>query len=411
MKKIKKEITFFYTDNVEKQTVLPISLEAEKRGYQVKFTDNIFEKAEIGFYCQHLNFPKNSKFSCVHLHDLGQQHGQWPIMWKNEFWSQFGLGFLPSKEWADMWHNASCYDFVRPRYGCYHVGWAKADFIFDKTHDNSEKIINEYKIDTKRKSILYAPSWEWDGRQLEIIEAVKDLTVNLLIKQAPWNPTLYPEQYNIIQDMYKKSKGKENVYLIDPNVSIFDVIKISDALISEESSTLYEAMLLEKPVIAVTDWLIPDTTPPRLPEFPYDFAIHIEKSKINETIFKVLSDSEYKTRITDYRKENFPNIGNAAKTVMDVLDNVLYGANNEVPRIEELPLVPTPREYKQTVAKRKAIMRRIFIKKNIVDKNKVLLFIWNLLRMLKHSLKNSGGYNSIVYLQGNYCAPSLCEAA
>lgn len=390
MKNIKKEITFIYTDKLEHQCAEPIAAEAEKRGYKVKFSDNQFEKCEIGFYCQHVNYPKYSKFSCVMLHDLGQQHGEWPNMWKNEFWSQFDLGFLPSKEWADMWNKGSCYDFVRPRLGCYFAGWPKADNIHQKYFsDECEKIIKEYGIDTSKKTILYAPSWEWDNRQLEMIDACKDLNVNLIIKQFPWNPKTFSFQYNICQKMAEKSKNIPNVFVLDTSINIFNAINLCDVLISEESSTLYEAMMLDKPVIAVTDWFVPDQlpTPPRLPDFPYDFAIHIKKSEIHDIILKIVSDESYKERITAYRKENFPNIGNAAKTVMDVLDNVLYGANNEVPRIEELSLVPTPAEYKKTVARRKKVMRHIYVKKNFVDKNKFLLTLWNFLKSIKNGLK------------------------
>lgn len=69
--KLKKDITFIYTDRLEHQCAEPIAAEAEKRGYTIHFSDNIFEKCEIGFYCQYMCFPKNSKFSCVMLHDLG----------------------------------------------------------------------------------------------------------------------------------------------------------------------------------------------------------------------------------------------------------------------------------------------------------------------------------------------------
>ena len=389
MKKIKKEITFIYTDKLEYQCAEPIANEALKRGYKVKFTDDQFEECEIGFYSQHVNYPKNSKFSCVMLHDLGQQHGKWPCMWKNEFWSQFDLGFLPSKEWVDMWYDSSCYSFVRPRYGCYYAGWPKADDIHNKYFsDECEQIINKYKIDTSKKTVLYAPSCEWDNRQLELNEACKNLNINLLIKQFPWNPNTYKFQYDICNEMAEKSRNIENVYVLDPSINIFNAIHICDLLISEESSTLYEAMMLDKPVIAVTDWLIPDALPkaPRNPDFPYNFAIHIKKAEIRETILNIISDKKYKEQIENYRKENFPNIGSASKNIMDIIDNVLYGANNQVSRIQEKELIKVPKEYKDCVKLRKQAMFHNSIKHKIVGNNRFLLFVWNLLRNIKHSV-------------------------
>ncbi len=194
-KNIKKEITFICTDNVERQCLEPVAIEAQSRSYKVKFTENKFENCEIGFYISHLNFPSHSKLSVVSLHDLGQQHGEWPMPWKLEYWSAFDIAFLPSKEWADMWHNASCYKFVRPRIGTFFTGFPKADRIFQNNFsENCKKIVSDYGIDKNKKTVLYAPSWEWNGRQLEMIDAVKDLNVNLLIKQFPYLPPEFEEQ-------------------------------------------------------------------------------------------------------------------------------------------------------------------------------------------------------------------------
>lgn len=383
--KIQKEITFIYTDKLEYQCEKPIAVEAEKRGYRVNFSDNIFEKCEIGFYCQHVNFPKNSKFSCVMLHDLGQQHGEWPCMWKNEFWSDFSVGFLPSKEWADMWHDSSCYDFVRPKFGCYFVGWPKSDNIHNKTFVNEcEKIIKDYGLDKNKKTVLYAPSWEWNNRQLEIIEACKSLGVNLIIKQFPWNPKTFKFQYDICNEMAAKSKGIPNVFVLDSSVNIFNAIQLCDVLVSEESSTLYEAMLMDKPVIAVTDWLVPDSATPRLPDFPYDFAVHTEKSKLAETIKNVLFNKKYIETIKRYREINFPNIGHASQNIMNVIDDVLQGNENNVQRISELHLTKTPAKYRKTVNHRKNLMRKIWVKNYFVDKSKILTELYNFLRKLKH---------------------------
>lgn len=395
-KNIKKEITFICTDKIERQCCEPIAKEAERRGYSVKFTENQFEKCEIGFYLSHLNYPKYSKFSAITLHDLGQQHGEWPIMWKNEFWNHFDVGFLPSKEWVNMWHNASCYDFVRPKHGCYLSGWIKADTTVSNNFSEENKhIIKEYGIDTSKKTILYAPAWEWDYHQLEIAEAVRGLDVNLIIKQFPVVPEVFPWEVELIEETHQKTKALNlpNVFILDPKINIFNVIQICDVLVSEESSTLSEAMLLEKPVIAVTDWLVPDSypMPARKPECYYDFAIKIEKKDLRKTLKSVVSDNTYKDKITNYRKENFPNIGNAAKTVMDVLDNVIFDANNEVPRIDELPLIETPLDLKKSVQKRKRLHNQVLIKKRFVDKNKLFLCIWNCLHFVKNKLKNVRG--------------------
>ena len=83
-KNIAKCITFIYTDKGEYYNVKPIGDEAVKRGYSVKYTENIKEKAEIGIYCQHVCYPENSQFSMILLHYMAQGHNRWPNIWEIE---------------------------------------------------------------------------------------------------------------------------------------------------------------------------------------------------------------------------------------------------------------------------------------------------------------------------------------
>lgn len=119
---LKKEITFIYSDTAEKNCYQPIAQEAEKRGYHVKFTDNKLEKCEIGFYCQHVNFPQYSKFSLIMLHDIIQQYSNWPDIWYNEPWDRYDIGILPSDQWVKNWNQCSQLYYARPRRGMYLMG-------------------------------------------------------------------------------------------------------------------------------------------------------------------------------------------------------------------------------------------------------------------------------------------------
>lgn len=415
MKSIKKEITFVCTDKVERQCCEPVAAEAERRGYVVRFTANQFERCEIGFYLSHVNFPKYSKFSIITLHDLTQQRGQWPVMWKNEFWSQFDVGFLPGKDWADMWHDASCYDFVRPRHGCYQCGWLKADITGSRAfREENERIIKEYGIDTSKKTVLYAPSWEWGGRQVETAEAVRGTDVNLIIKQFPLSPDKFPEQVELIKEADEKTKtlGLSNVHILDTNINILNAISLCDVLVSEESSTMSEAMLLDRPVIAVTDWLVPDVRPPRKPETGHDFTIKTERKDLRRTIAEVVSDETWRSKARSYREAHFPGGGQSAKTVMDVIDNILYGTENTVPRIAEKSQERTPPQFGKSVRARKRTMRFILLKKKLVDRSRLLMLVWNILRTARNGLRaKMGGYGYIVILHPSVCRPQSREAA
>ena len=59
----------------------------------------------------------------------------------------------------------------------------KSDRIFEKNFFSDTDTIKEM-IDSSKKTILYAPSWEWDERELEIATIVKDqLPAGLKLKQ------------------------------------------------------------------------------------------------------------------------------------------------------------------------------------------------------------------------------------
>lgn len=388
MKRVVKEITFICTDNIELQCCESIKQEAERRGYRTKVSNNKFEKCEIGFYLSHLNYPRNSKLSIIMLHDLGQQHGYWPDMWKNEFWENFDVGFLPTKEWADMWTNVSCYKYSRPRYGCFLSGWSKSDKIFQQDFSvECKKLVDTYGIDKNKKTVLYAPSWEWDGRQLEMVDIAQELDINLLIKQFPATPEVFPEQYEIITEAHKKTKGKKNIYILDPQINIFNAIQLCDVLVSEESSTLYEAMFMGKSVIAVTDWLVPDTVPPRLPEFPYDFVKRVSKCDLKVAICNILKDLNCGKEIIRYRDQNFPVLGNSSQIIMDVVDSIMVGKNPVEHKINELPLIKTPRHLSKSVKKRKIILLKFYIKKNIIEKSIVLNSLFSLYKKLRDHVR------------------------
>ena len=114
-----RNLTCFHTDEVERQTALPIAAEAEKRGYRVHFSGNILERCEIGLYCQHACFPRNAELSVIMLHDLGQGHNRWPDIWRYEPWDHFDIGLLPGRAWANRWQSCSAAPYTRPRLGVF----------------------------------------------------------------------------------------------------------------------------------------------------------------------------------------------------------------------------------------------------------------------------------------------------
>ena len=136
---MKKDITFIYTSTSQKSQFIPIAEEAEKRGYHTTITDNVFAKSEIAFYCDHVNFPKQSKLSFILLHDIIQQYSNWPDIWFNEPWNCYDFGILPSNQWVENWNKSSQWFYARPRVAMFKIGWPKADNILKNIKQKSKK--------------------------------------------------------------------------------------------------------------------------------------------------------------------------------------------------------------------------------------------------------------------------------
>ncbi len=380
---IKKDITFIYSDTAEKQIMKPIIKEAEKRGYTTRLTDNNFAKCEIGFYCQHINFPQYSKFSLIMLHDITQQYGNWPDVWFSEPWNKYDIGILPGKVWEKNWNQCSKFYYARPRKGMYLVGWPKADFIAELgSEEYKENFFKKYGLDKNKKTVLYAPAWENDGKEDEFVQAALKCNVNILIKQAPlFREDNYPVIYNNIQEQRKLHENMPGVTWIDPEVNIFDVIAVSDILVSEESSTMCESVLMGKPAISVSDWLIPDVTPSRYPCDTYDYVIETKKAELSDCINKVLANySKYAEDAKNYTKANYSNIGTSSVMIMDIIDhyveekeltfNALNPQNNE-----KIPF------KKKLLFNKKCFMRELT--SNYALRNPFLHLLYSCYRILK----------------------------
>lgn len=358
---LKKEITFIYLDSVQKQVYEMIAAEAEKRGYRTRITDNKFIKCEIGWYCEHVNHPQFSKFSIIMLHDIMQQFGNWPDIWLREPWNKYDIGFLPSKVWADNWNQCSQWYYANPRKGVYLTGWPKADRLAIYSDDNKRiAFAKEIGLDLTKRTILYAPAWENDHKQDEFVQAMMKLDVNILIKQIPW-PDSYVEQINNINEMYELHKDNPRVIMLDRMSNILDAIMVSDVLVSEESSTMSESVMLGKPAISVNNWMIPDVTPSRFPANDYDYVIKTDKENLTDCVAEVIANyDKYHKLAQDYSDAHFSNIGKCIPMMMDIVDAVVADKSSPY-------MALTPNKHHSLDIKHFLMHRTIITKREIIS--------------------------------------------
>ena len=381
--KLKKEITFIYNDKAEEQLMRPICKEAEKRGYKVTMTTDKYRKSEIGFYCQHKNFPQFSKFSVIMLHDIIQAYGRWPDIWYLEPWNKYNIGILPGNRWVENWNQCSQIFYTRPKNGMYKVGWPKADILAGiDGKSNKVEFYEKHGMDINKPTVLYAPAWENDGKQDDFVKAMLELDVNILIKQAPFNEKEFPHICENIKEMYELHKNVERVTILDVTENIFTAIALSDILVSEESSTMCEAVLMGVPAVSVSDWLIPDTTPSRYPKDDYDFVTKTTVKELKQCISDLLSDyDKYKNDAVEYSSYNYSNIGTTSKIIMDIIDSYVEG--------KDVPVEEVKANKHQKISLKKYIQFKLVcakreITENYVKRFKILNAIYNVYRRLIH---------------------------
>lgn len=318
---LEKEITFIYTDKGEYYNLLPIAKEAEKRGYHIEFTRDIYQKCNIGVYCQHGYYPENSKFSMVLMHDVSQGQLRWPNIWQIENWNRFDLGVLMGPQWVERWQKCACSGWPLTKRGVYAFGYPKSDYvqsaeIKDRAQDLREKYHMKYE-----QSVLYAPSWENNGKEDDFIQACKDLRVNLLVKQADWSVE-YQEIIDNINEQRSLHEGSYNhLYYIEPEENIMVALELCDLIVSDESSVMGEGLIFNKPSIAVSDWLIPDCNPMRYASAKFDYVHHCKKDELKEKVQDVLRNyDEYRKNLEEKRDGIFGNVGSVCTSIMDAVD-------------------------------------------------------------------------------------------
>lgn len=383
---LKKEITFVYEDSAQVSMYQPIAEEAQKRGYTTKMTKNMLAKCEIGFYCHHINYPQYSKFSVVMLHDIIQQYSNWPNIWFREPWHKYDIGILPSKQWVDNWNACSQYFYANPRKGTYLVGWPKADVINGiMGSSNKNDFYQEHGLDITKKTVLYAPAWENDNKQDDFVQAMMILDVNILVKQAPWDEEKWPQIVENVRNMENLHRSNKRVCILSPETNIFEAIAVSDLLISEESSTMCEALMMGIPAVSVSDWLIPDTKPSRFPKCDYDFVIKTQKNLLSDCVKNIIEEYDtYKKLAEDFAQKNFSNIGKSSRIIMDIIDDVI---NDKEFRYKKL----IPQERKRLDFSNWIAFWLLSIKReldeNLSVKYKPLGYLMSLLRKIKHLIK------------------------
>ena len=212
------------------------------------------------------------------------------------------------------------------------TGWSRIDNLFKKNSELVKRKKNLLEKYNKDKILLYAPTFSpkltsASYLKKEIISISDKTSYLLLIKFHPlMNDLLKKEYENIV-------KENTNILIYNDN-DITNLLKISDLLISDTSSVIYEFSLLNKPVITFNN----------IAKIKYweDSKKHKElKSLIEINLKNDFFSKERETLIQNYHPNND---GRSALRMIQAVKE--YIINNGVPEKRKLSLYRKLKIYK-----------------------------------------------------------------
>lgn len=127
------------------------------------------------------------------------------------------------------------------------TGWPKQDWIKKHLHDFDEEKAHLLSLHQKEKVVLYAPTFSPSLTSLPhikdaLVSLAREKNIVLILKFHPLTKAEWVEAYKQL------AQEEENIIWGD-SLNVTKYILMADVMISDTSSTVYEFLLLNKPVI------------------------------------------------------------------------------------------------------------------------------------------------------------------
>ena len=212
------------------------------------------------------------------------------------------------------------------------TGWCKLDGLYSTTKETlhvKENLLKKHRV---QNIVLYAPTFSPSLTSgLKLLNTIKELSsrddILLIIK-------FHDKMDDSIKEQYQKLKAKN--LIISDEKDITKLLQISDLMISDTSSVVYEFVLLNKPVVTLNsasqniNWLNLD-----------------DENEVQISVEDILNGNDiYKDKRQDTIQQYHPySDGESAKRMLDaVLD---YESLHGIPKKRKLSFLRKLKIYKK----------------------------------------------------------------
>ncbi len=332
---------------------LPIYMELNKRAlkcafvlsdkHNIKLLETICKKYNLEFFSgvEHIYNIKSTFFILSNSYEIAMK-----LNGKTVF-LEHGIGtkskeFYYALEHVDIYLVEGSYKYNRLanlypklKHKLYQVGYSKFDPILNGLIARDE-IIKRYHLDLSKKTILYAPTFFPSSIERMSKGFPKDFeNYNILIK--PHYFTLDYKRYAKQRKILSYWSGFENCIVLGlDEYDLTPLFAVSDLMISDESSAMFEFAVLDKPVISnrfyklrFSYYLMPwklsrriDEGKDRYREMLYNASNYKEMSRLVVDLLENGLDEKSDIR-KRYAKELCGELdGKASKRIVDLLESV-----------------------------------------------------------------------------------------
>jgi CDP-glycerol glycerophosphotransferase (TagB/SpsB family) len=254
---------------------LPIAEELKKRGKEFLFLlTGDDSKEQINIAKKYLNsvgyifldFPENPvKLTCKHMICGAHSFAKVPVSYDYSSFVVHGIGtkagnFKPEQNKYDIRFVEGSFreKYLKELYPdlktkLFNVGFAKLDPAVNMNDQEKLNFLERLKLDRSKKTILYAPTF--------YPSSIENMPKDFPNDFSDYNLIIKPHFFSFTNKTYKHQVRKFKKWAQYPNVYFAGVeefnltpfLAISDLLITDESSAIFEFAALDKPVICNRD--------------------------------------------------------------------------------------------------------------------------------------------------------------